>query len=370
MQTRTLSYNLLIFIPIFFIGLGIIMIYSSSSIFAAQKFHDSTFFLKKQALFGVFAIICMFAAAQIPYAFLKKLSYPLWLMSIVLLILVLVPGIGTKVGGAVRWLKFGPLSFQPSEFAKLAVVILLSHSLAKKEREEIKRFSIGVLPHLIFVIPISLLIIVQPDFGTAMMLIALLFTMLFAAGIPLKYLTALSALSSAAASILILCKGYRFERLLTFMDPWKNPTGSGFQIVQSFLGFGAGGLYGTGLGKGTQKLFFLPEPHTDFILSVIGEELGFLGVLLVISLFIIIFVSGIRISIYARDLFGTYLALGITFFIGLQAAINMCVVMGLLPTKGTPLPFLSYGGTSLLCNAVSIGILLNISTQCNFKTRN
>ncbi len=369
MHSKSIIHNTLIFIPIFLIGLGLIMIYSSSSIFAAQKFHDSAYFLKKQLLFGVCGIICMFLMMRIPYPFLKKLAYPFWLLNIGLLTVVLIPGIGTKVGGAVRWFRLGPLSFQPAELAKLAVIVVLSYSLSKKEHGGIKHFSIGILPHLIFVVPVFLLIVAQPDFGTAMMLITLLFIMLFVAGTPKKFLSALAGIASASAALLILCRGYRVERLSSFLNPWENATGTGFQIVQSFLAFGAGGFFGTGLGKGTQKLFYLPEPHTDFILSVIGEELGFLGVLLVIAIFLIFVICGIKISIHAHDLFGTYLALGIVFLTGLQTVMNMAVVMGLLPTKGTPLPFVSYGGTSLLINMMGVGILLSISSQCDYKTR-
>jgi len=369
MHNKNLTQTFLIFVPIFLMGLGIIMIYSSSSIFAAQKFHDSAYFLKKQALFGMMGIIAMLVIMRIPYASFKKLAYPLWAASLVLLVLLLIPGIGTSVGGAVRWIRFGPLSFQPAEFAKLAVIILLAYSLAKKENDRIKSFSIGVLPHLILFIPVCILIIIQPDFGTGMILAAVLFCMLFVAGIRTRYLVALGLLFCSAATLLILCRGYRIERILAFMNPWENATGSGFQICQSFLAFGSGGLLGTGLGRGTQKLFYLPEPHTDFILSVIGEELGFVGVVLVILLFITVIICGIKVALNADDLFGTYIALGISILIGLQTATNMGVVLGLLPTKGTPLPFISYGGTSLLINLIGIGILLSISSQCNFANR-
>jgi cell division protein FtsW len=369
MYNKSLIQKSLIFIPIFLMSLGVIMIYSASSIFAAQKFHDSAYFLKKQILFGVWGIICMLVIMRIPYGFFKKLAYPFWLGSIGLLTLVLIPGIGTKAGGAVRWLRFGHISFQPAEFAKLAVIILLSYSFAKKEHDKINNFSIGVLPHLILVIPVCFLIFLQPDFGTAMMLIALLFIMFFAVGIPIKYLSLMGAIASSAGALLIVCNGYRLERFLAFIDPWKNSTGTGYHIIQSFLAFGSGGFLGTGLGRGTQKLFYLPEPHTDFIFSVIGEELGFIGVLFVIALFLTIVICGIKISIHAYDRFGTYMALGIIILIGLQTVINMSVAMGLLPIKGTPLPFVSYGGSSLVINSIGVGILLSISTQCNFTTR-
>jgi cell division protein FtsW len=306
---------------------------------------------------------------RMPYGSLKRLAYPLWLLSIGLLILVLIPGVGTKVGGAVRWLRFGSLSFQPAEFAKLAVIILLAYSFAKKGTHRLNNFSIGILPHLILVIPVCFLIVLQPDFGTAMMMIALLFIMFFAVGVPVRYLALIGSTASTAAALLIICDGYRRERFMAFIDPWANSTGAGYHIIQSFLAFGSGGLLGTGLGRGTQKLFYLPEPHTDFILSVIGEELGFIGVLILMGLFLTIIFCGIKISIHAYDLFGTYMALGIITLIGLQAVINMGVVMGLLPIKGMPLPFVSYGGTSLVINLISVGILLSISAQCNFTTR-
>jgi len=369
MNNKNLTQNLMIFIPIIMVGLGIIMIYSASSIFAAERFNDNAYFFKKQAIFGVFGIICMLLVMKIPYSFFNKIAYPLWFACLSLLIILLIPGIGTKVGGAVRWLRLGPLSFQPSEMAKLAVIILLASSLSKKDPSKIKTFSIGVLPHLIFVLPVCFLIILQPDFGTSVIILSVFFTILFAAGVPFRYLSLMGIIAGSAGTLLIICKGYRFARLLTFLNPWEHSTGSGFQIVQSFLAFGSGGLWGTGLGRGTQKLFYLPEPHTDFILSVIGEELGFVGVITVATLMLILIVCGINIAMHARDMFGTYLAVGITSLIGLQATINMCVVMGLLPTKGIPLPFISYGGTSLLLNLTSVGILLSISRQCNFKVK-
>lgn len=369
LSSKSLTQTILICTPLVLMGLGIMMIYSSSSIFAAQRFGDSTYFLKKQLLFGVCGVVCMLLMMRVPYIYFRRLAYPLWVASLILLAVVLVPGVGTRVGGAMRWLRFGPLSFQPAELAKLAIIILLSYSLAKKEHETVKRFAIGVIPHLVFVVPLCCLIVLQPDFGTAMMLAALLCVMLFAAGVPVRYLAILGGLTSIAGSALVLFKGYRLERVLAFIDPWKNPAGSGYHIIQSLLAFGSGGLLGTGLGRGTQKLFYLPEPHTDFILSVIGEELGFMGVMLVIGLFAAVIICGIRIAIQANDLFATYLSLGITALIGLQTIINMSVVMGLLPTKGMPLPFVSYGGSSLVMNLSAVGILLGIATQCTVTTR-
>lgn len=366
MYNKSLTQSVILFVPVVLLGLGMLMIYSASSISAADRFHDSMYFLKRQAVFGLLGICCMLVMMRVPYEFFKRCAYPFWILTLGLLSLLLIPGMGTKVGGAVRWLPVGPLSFQPAELAKLSVVILLAYSLAKKEHERIKEFSIGVLPHLLLVLPLCLLIMLQPDFGTCMMIVALLFVMLFAAGIRKRFVLGLGAIGAAAAGMLIATKGYRLERLVTFLDPWKDSTGSGFQIVQSFLAFGSGGIFGTGIGRGTQKLLYLPEPHTDFILSVIGEELGYIGVLFVIALFVTIIACGIKIAMNSYDLFGTYLALGIIVLIGLQSIINMGVVMGLLPTKGMPLPFLSYGGTALVVNMSCMGILLSISGQCHF----
>jgi cell division protein FtsW len=366
MYNRSLTQSIILFVPVILVGLGIMMIYSASSIYAAERFHDGMYFLKKQALFGLCGIGCMLVMMRVPYSFFKRCAYPLWAVSIGLLVLVLIPGIGVRIGGAVRWLHLGPLSFQPAELAKLSVVILLAYCLAKKENERIKEFSIGVLPHLLLVVPLCLLIVMQPDFGTCMMIVAMLFIMLFAAGIRKRFVLGLGAAGLIAAGLLIAAKGYRMERLVTFLNPWKDPTGAGFQIVQSFLAFGSGGFLGTGIGRGTQKLLYLPEPHTDFILAVIGEEMGFIGVIFVIGLFVTIMACGIKIAMNSYDLFGTYLALGIIVLIGLQTVINMGVVMGLLPTKGMPLPFISYGGTALLVDMSCMGILLSISVQCHF----
>ena len=366
MYNRSLTQSIILFVPVILVGLGIMMIYSASSIIAAERYHDGMYFLKKQALFGLCGIGCMLIMMRVPYSFLKRCAYPLWLLTLGLLALVLIPGIGVRAGGAVRWLSLGFFSFQPAELAKLSVVILLAYCLAKKENERIKEFSIGILPHLLLVMPLCLLIIVQPDFGTCMMILSILLVMLFAAGIKKRFMLGLGAVGLVAGGLLIATKGYRMERLVTFLNPWKDPTGAGFQIVQSFLAFGSGGVFGAGIGRGTQKLLYLPEPHTDFILAVIGEEMGFVGVVFVIGLFVTIVACGIRIAMNSYDLFGTYLALGIIVLIGLQTIINMGVVMGLLPTKGMPLPFISYGGTALLVDMSCMGILLSISGQCHF----
>jgi cell division protein FtsW len=284
------------------------------------------------------------------------------LLSLALLSILIVPGWRQVAGGSARWLKFSSFSFQPAELAKLALVIYLAHSLAKKE-DRIKSFRAGFLPYLIVLGIFFVLVLKQPDFGTGIVFAALVFIMLFAAGTRLLFLG--STLFGALPFLLFLAlrADYRKERLLAFLNPWDHPEDAGFQIIQSFLAFGAGKIFGVGLGDGKQKLFYLPEVHTDFILPVIGEELGLLGVSVVIFVFVLLVIRGFQISLKAPDLFGIYLALGIAALLAIQTLLNMGVVMGLLPTKGSTLPFISYGGTSLMINLMAAGILLNISSR-------
>ena len=366
METRKLYDHLLLLIVLILVIIGIVMVYSSSSISAANRFGNGTYFLERQVCFAAIGFLLMLLAMKIRYQVIKRFVYPILILNLFLLILVVIPGIGTTIGGSTRWFRIGSLSFQPSEFAKLALIIFLAYSLSNKENK-IKSFSIGFLPHLIVTLFMFALVLLQPDFGTAMVLLSLFFILIFVAGSKIRYLASLIGVTSVGCYFLVSSVGYRLDRITAFLNPWKDPTATGFQIIQSFLAFGSGGLWGAGIGNGKQKLFYLPEPHTDFIFSIIGEELGFCGVLLVIILFIILSYCGIKICIKAPDLFGTYLALGITSLIVLHAAINLGVVMGLLPTKGSTLPFISYGGTSLVVNLISVGILLNISSQLPTK---
>jgi len=368
METRKFYDHLLLLIVFVLVGIGIVMVYSSSSISAATRFGDGNYFLKRQSCFALIGLLFMLLIMNIRYQVLKRFVYPIIITSFLLLILVLVPGIGTTIGGSSRWFRIGPLSFQPSELAKLSLLIFLAYSLAKKEKK-IKSLSIGFLPHLIVTLVMCVLVLLQPDFGTTMILLFLFLILSFIAGTKIRYLAYVLSAMSVGCYFLISCVGYRLSRITAFLDPWKDPTSTGFQIIQSFLAFGAGGLWGTGLGDGKQKLFYLPEPHTDFIFSIIGEELGFIGVLIVIIFFIILLCCGVKIALKAPDLFSTYLAVGITSLIGLHAVMNLGVVMGLLPTKGSTLPFISYGGTSLVINLISIGILLNISSQLTIKRK-
>ncbi|MDO9528518.1 MAG: putative lipid II flippase FtsW [Syntrophales bacterium] len=353
---------ILLLVTLILVTFGTVMIYSSSSAIAEARFGDGYFFIKKQLLFVVVGLGVMIILSRIPYYYLRKVAYFSILFSVVLLSLLLIRGLGTRVGGATRWLDLGVCSFQVTELVKVSFVLFLAHFLTKKE-EHIKEFYRGFLPPLIITTIIIALILLQPDFGTATIMAMILIFTLYLSGSRILHLAGLAALLIPAGFILITQKGYRLERFLSFLDPWKDPTNSGFQIIQSFLSFGSGGILGVGLGNSMQKLFYLPEPHTDFILSVIGEENGFIGITIVVLLFAIFVLRGFMISYKAPELFGTLLASGLTIFIALGAFINMAAVMGLIPTKGLVLPFLSYGGTSLIMSLATVGVLLNISSH-------
>ena len=282
--------------------------------------------------------------------------------TIILMILLFVPGVGIKVGGASRWMRLAGLSFQPSELAKLTLAIYVSYSMAKKG-PNMALFSRGFLPHIFVTGAFIILILLQPDLGTSIIVGCWLLILLFVGGVNLLHLFSLSLLCIPVVLWLIWQADYRLKRWWAFINPWEDPQGLGFQIIHSFLAFGSGGIFGVGLGNSKQKLFYLPEPHTDFILSILAEELGLAGLITIVILFGILIIRGIKISLDASDLYSSYLALGISSLIGLQVLINMGVVMGLLPTKGLTLPLISYGGSSLVVSLLGIGILLNISAR-------
>jgi len=362
-KSTTLGYDYMMLIPVvLLIGLGLVIVYSASSHLAEHRLGDSYFYLKRQALFCVLGVVLMILAKNIPCTLYLKLVYPLLLISFCLLILLFVPGFGHKVGGATRWLRWGGFSFQPSELAKFSLAIYLAYSMSKKG-SDMGLFSKGLLPHLLMAGVFMLLIVLQPDLGTAVIIGCWVSIVLFVGGVRVLQLFPMLILGALAVWQFILLAGYRLDRWLAFMNPWDDPQGIGFQIIHSFLAFGSGGVFGAGLGNGKQKLFFLPEPHTDFALSIVGEELGLLGVASTVLLFGLLIMRGIKVALNARDLYSTYLAFGLICLIGLQVAISMGVVMGLLPTKGMTLPFISYGGSSLVFNLLSIGILLNISSR-------
>jgi len=353
---------ILLFAVLALVGIGIVMVYSTSAIIAGDRFGDPYYFLKRQALYAAVGFVLMIVMMFLPYEILKRFAYPILVSSVLLLIAVLIPGIGHRTGGAMRWLKIQSFSFQPSEFAKLGLVIFLAYLLAKKE-EKIRSFSFGFLPPVLLSGLVIALVMKEPDFGAAFFLTVMVFLLLFVGGARVIYIASAFLTAIPVAYALLMNVGYRYKRLMSFIRPWEDPSGTSFQIIQSFLSFGSGGLFGLGLGEGRQKLFFLPAPHTDFIFSVIGEELGLVGATVVVLLFFILTLRGIQIGLSLEDRFGVYLALGITLMISLQAVINMGVVLGLLPTKGLTLPFISYGGTSLIANLAGVGILSQLSTH-------
>lgn len=349
------------------VGIGIVMIYSSSSIIAQERFHDSFHFLKRQGTFIGLGILMMFVTMNIPYDFWRKMAYPLVCLSLLTLLALHIPGSGIEVGGASRWLRISVFSFQPSELAKVVIVIYLAYSLSKK-KEKIQTFSIGFLSHILIVSAFLFLIIIEPDLGTALTIGLLAMTMMLVAGTRLVYILLTVFISIPLFFYHIIQNEYQMRRIFAFLNPWEVATGSGYQIVQSFIAFGSGGLFGVGLGDGKQKLFYLPEPHTDFIFSVIGEELGFFGVLVVIFVFLILIIAGMRVALRAKDDFGALLGLGLTSIIAFGAIFNISVVLGLIPTKGLTLPFISYGGTSLVVHLIAVGILVNIASKANGGT--
>jgi cell division protein FtsW len=357
---------LLLMVTLALVGIGIVMVYSTSAILAGDRFGDPYYFLKRQAFFAGIGFILMILMAFFPCEVLKRFAYPILIISILSLIAVLIPGVGVRAGGSMRWLKIASLSFQPSELSKLGVVIFLAYFLSKKE-EKIRSFSFGFLPTLLLTGLVIGLVLKEPDFGTSLFLTIMVFLLLFVSGARVIYIAGAVLLAIPVVYYFVINAGYRYKRLISFIRPWDDPTGTSFQIIQSFLSFGSGGLFGLGLGEGRQKLFFLPAPHTDFIFSIIGEELGLVGAMVVILLFVVFTLRGIHIGLGLEDRFASYLALGVTLMISLQALINLGVVLGLLPTKGLTLPFISYGGTSLVTNLIGVGVLLHLSTQTGRK---
>ncbi len=357
------GYDYFILIPtLLLFGFGLVAIYSASSFLAAHELGDSYFYLKRQALFGLLGISLLIMAKNIPVSLYRKLVYPLIIISFASLVALFVPGLGRKVGGACRWLRFAGFTLQPSELAKLSLAVYVAYSMSKKGTA-MSHFSKGLLPHLFIVGAFMVLILLQPDLGTTVIIGCWLMILLFVGGLNLFQLMSMLLVAFPLILWLIWRADYRIKRWWAFINPWEDPQGLGFQIIHSFLAFGSGGILGVGLGNSKQKLLYLPEPHTDFILSIIAEELGLIGMTVIITLFAVLIIRGIKIALNARDLYSSYLALGISTLIGLQVLINMGVVMGLLPTKGLTLPLMSYGGTSLVVNLFSIGILLSISAR-------
>ena len=341
-------------------GIGVLMVYSSTALMSMQEFGGSFHYLWKHFFTVIVGVAAMAALSNTDYQRFRPLIYILLGVSFLLLALVFVPGIGVTANGARRWLRLWPTTFQPSELVKIVMVIFLADYM-DKNIDRMRDFRYGILIPVGVMISFQGIIMFQPDFGAVMSLGILTVFLLILGGARLSHVGSLILFAMPAIYILIISSEYRMRRMLSFAGPWKDPFDSGFQLVQSLIAFGSGSFWGVGLGGSKQKLHFLPEVHTDFIFSLIGEELGLLGVILVLGIFLWLFIQGIRVSRRTADPFSYYLTLGLTMMIGVQAIINIAVTTGLMPTKGLPLPFISYGGSALFINMAAVGILINIS---------
>ncbi len=359
LKNERIDYLLLITIIIIAI-FGIIMIYSASYIWAEYKFNDPFKFVKYQILFFLIGMVLIRIISKINYYTYYEYSNIILLSCIILLILVLIPGIGTVRNGSRSWFGIGSFGIQPSEFTKLGLIIFTAKYLSKNIKD-IKDIKKGVLPIIILTVIIFGLIMLQPDFGTGTILVMTIMGILFISGVHLSFFMKIGLVGLLGIVGLIIAAPYRVARILSFINPWKDPLGSGFQIIQSLYAIGPGGLFGFGFLNSRQKHFYLPEPQTDFIFSIISEEFGFLGVIIVTSLFLIIIIRGFKIARNCKELFGKFLVSGITFGLSFQTLLNLMVVVGLIPVTGVTLPFLSYGGSSLLITLISMGIILNVS---------
>lgn len=352
--------NILLLIIVTIMALyGIIMIYSASSVWAQYKFNDAFHFAKYQFIFFIISFLCMLIVKKIDYNLYKRHSNKILLLSLILLILVLIPGIGTLRNGSRSWFKIGPFGLQPSEIAKVSLIIFLSKYL-EKNQNNLSNIKKSILPVLGIIFLFFGLIMLEPDFGTGMVIVLSLMLILFISGVKLKFFASLGVLGILGIAGLIIIAPYRLKRIISFLNPWSDPLGSGYQIIQSLYAIGPASLLGLGFGKSIQKQFYLPEPQTDFIFAIICEEFGIVGAISVIALFISLFYIILKISLKQNNLFAKYLSFGLGMQIILQGALNLCVVTSLIPVTGVTLPFFSYGGSSLLVSMISIGIILNI----------
>lgn len=347
-------------ITIALIGFGVVMVYSASAVEATVNHKDPQYFLKRQAIFALLSLIVMWLTSRFDYRKLQKgvVTYLIY-GGVTSLLLACVAGLGKRVGGAVRWIDLGPIRIQPAEMAKLALVLWLAYSLAKKG-DKIKSFSVGFVPHLLAAGLMMVLLLKQPDLGSSVVLLLITFSLLFSAGAKLGYLLGAVLVAGGGVTALIMSKAYRLARLMAFIDMDRHRQDVAYQPFQSVMSFGSGGWTGLGLGRGLQVLY-LPEAHTDFIAAIVGEELGFLGICLLIGAYLLLVSRGIRTALRASDDYGSYIAFGISTLFGIQVLVNLSVAMAIVPTKGLTLPFLSYGGSSLLVNAAAVGLLLSIS---------
>ncbi|HYE82687.1 MAG TPA: stage V sporulation protein E [Clostridia bacterium] len=356
---NNIDFTLLITILIL-LAIGVAMVFSASSISSFMKYNDRFHYLKSQGIYAIIGIAAMMFLSRFDYRVLGKFAGPLVLFSFLLLIAVFIPGLGHGAKGAIRWIKIGPWTMQPSEFAKFALIIFMAQSISNK-KEKIRSFKQGVLPYIILMVIYFVLIILEPNLSMAGSIVMITFAMLFAAGTKIIYLVGWIIPILPAVGYIIMKKAYMLERVTSYLDPWADPLNTGYQAIQSLYALGSGGIFGLGLGNSRQKFFYIPEPQNDFIFSIIGEELGFIGTSTIVILFLLLIWRGLRIALFCPDTFGCLLATGITCMIAIQATLNIAVATVSIPTTGISLPFISSGGSSLLFVMVNMGILLNIS---------
>jgi cell division protein FtsW len=344
----------------FLVALGLVMVFSASSAIAYATYHDTAYFLKRQFAYLIVGLIFAYAAYRVDYRKLKTIAPGVVVVTAVLLVITLIPHVGFMSGGARRWLGFRSISFQPSEVAKLALVLFLAAKLSSLG-ENVRSLSKGVVPTLLVaVVLLAVPILAEPDMGTASLLIFTAFAMLFVAGARIDHLLLAAFVMIPPAALAVGSSAYKRARVFAFLNPWKDAQNTGFHIVQSLLALGSGGIFGLGLGHSRQKYFYLPEAHTDFIFAVLGEELGMLGALVVLALFVVFAVRATILALHAPDRFGMLLAMGCTFLIVIQAFINIGVVTSSWPVTGVPLPFISFGGTSLIVSLIAVGLIANV----------
>lgn len=342
------------------VGFSLVMVYSTTGIVSQEKMGDAFYFLKRQSIAAIVGSLCMLAAMRLPRNFLERAAPVLFLSSVTFLIMTLIPGLGDTAGGASRWVRLGPIRFQPAEFTKLSLILFMASYFARHQNE-ISTFSAGVMRPLLIVSLVCGLLLMQPDFGSSVVMILVVLCMATAAGLRLRYLALGSIGIITCLGFLVMLSPYRVKRVVSFLSPWADASGKGYQLIQSLIAVGTGQVSGVGLGASQQKLFFLPAAHTDFIFAVICEELGFIGALVVLFAFLIILWRGLLIaSKLCEDTFAFCLAVGITMVIVLPALLNVGVVIGLLPTKGMVLPLVGYGGSSLIACLIAVGILLSL----------
>jgi cell division protein FtsW len=353
--------RILFFVTLVLVGFGIAMVFSSSAIVAKEKFGDPNYFSFKQLIFAALGLAVMFVVMKVDYHTYKHPAVVFSALAIVVALLVVVFFLAAAANTH-RWIQLAGFSIQPSELSKLALIFFLAYFLERR-KGNVNDLTLTLVPIAVIVAILAGLIVLQPDLGTAISLLVISFVLLFVAGLDLRWIAASAIFALPTFYLLVFRVKYRRDRILAFMNPWEEPLGRGFQIIQSLLSVASGGVAGLGFMEGKQKLFYLPEAHTDFIFAVVGEELGMIGTCALLLLFSVFLWRGVRTSLRAPDLFGFYLGLGITMMVCVQAFINMSVVLGLLPTKGIPLPFLSYGGSSFVVMLAAVGILLNVSQQ-------